>query len=1330
MLVISDAQRVVPMVTPHPVLRMMSDFHAKTADPPRVFALFTCSPERWVSLDLAWLEAPLRAQAFFLATKTVNSWSGPVELVMEYEATPSSQMEPYMSSIVRRADPEGLLVRPQHYRRARRICLQLGSFATNAWWRDTLDELVALPVSNDTKLSVARDSLELIKSHGMADRLQVAPGSSNPNVTSKVSKLLQVLQPYAAYGDQFRGIVFVRDKVVASVLPGLLNATETQVPFIRAIAPSRKERSGKNSLHAALSAFSSSTYNLIVLTKSMEDVELPPASIIVNFDVFDDQLSYAYSHLHTRGRHSHLVYLVEKGNNEQRRILTRVQSVDNEMKEWVGDFVRGDCNAPPKSMHVGLDPYQSDSDNEGEDYIVDAVTSARIDKSQAIPTFYRFAIQMHAVSGAEDEKVAFNMETGERGDDAAVLRYIISFPKSTALAAISGPYCSTKWEAKREACHQACKELVRVGIMDHRHFPQSRRVPAGQSGSTDTNGETPAPRDVKTANTSAKTHGYPRKVPDFWPNTQSSPPTILYATVVAPDNMGEEVHAPVLLLTRAPLPHVPDFSLFFSGLRTTVRFYRAAPITITDAQLKALHGYTLRVTKSLTNKPLDCPLGDLLCYFAPLDSSWHSSISPHWPLLSVEGHVLWDAVQLAADYFAIRLLDSNVPIDERAKDAIVLDRQVEFTMRHFVIKVRHDLTPLCKADDSPREAGYQNFLEYCRARCKDFQGLEDENQPLIEVSAVPGVINNLHPTSAPPTPPAKAPLKYLIPEMCYKFTIPASTFRTLWLMPSIMNKIESYLLVKELNARLFHNAVIEQQLLIALSTPAAWTEFNYERLEFLGDSFLKVVASNFCYATMPSGHVGDLHQARQSIISNKVLQEGATRVGVPSYVQHKRFVAKLWQPPLSTANVAEELKTEGGNGDVEMTGEAPEKKDKGKRSKKQRQLDEQNTLWMGDKIIADVVEAILAASFLSGGHEVALEAARRLQVPIPNVAQWSDYARLAAHHAAREQTVVMASAPSRMTVSVLEKLFNSKFNRLDLLGQALTHTSAFSGAEGTSYDRLEFIGDAILDFLVSRYIWERHPYLSPGGLTMLKANGAMVSNQTLAAFCVHVGLQQYLRMESKDLSTAIQKYIDFLEELRKKEYDFASREQRLPGQYWLDMPMEPPKCLSDVVESLIGALYVSDNFFEVGVGRFFETVFKPFLEAHVRLQTLSTNPKITLLELLQAEGCQNNAVVKQQQSRQNMPVQMDVVIHGKVIASATDSSAVIATRKVSLTALDTLANDPELLARMCDCRSTTSNSSKVNPPKPQPTTSEVSVDEEAEAAEVEAAMGADEEEAE
>nr|VWO96551.1 Ribonuclease 3 (EC (Ribonuclease III) (RNase III) [Ganoderma boninense] len=482
-----------------------------------------------------------------------------------------------------------------------------------------------------------------------------------------------------------------------------------------------------------------------------------------------------------------------------------------------------------------------------------------------------------------------------------------------------------------------------------------------------------------------------------------------------------------------------------------------------------------------------------------------------------------------------------------------------------------------------------------------------------------------------------------------------------------MTKLESYLLVKELNARLFENTILEQQLLIALSTPAAYTEVNYERLEFLGDSFLKVVASNFYYATMPASGAGDLHHTRKSLIANRVLPEGATLAGVPSYIQHKRFVAKLWHPPMATANpVAQQAKTEDVDGDVEMKVDPTEKKDKGKRSKKQRQLDEQNTL--NAKVIADVVEAILAAAFLSGGHEVALQAARKLQLPIPNIAQWSDYARMAAQRAAQAHPAPMHAILPPTSVEAIEVIFGSKFNRPELLGQALS---------------------------------------------------AMVSNETLAAFCVHVGLQQYIHMESKELTAAIQKYMDFLAELRKKEYDFAERETRLPGQYWLDMPMEPPKCLSDVVESLIGALYVSDNFFEMGVGRFFETVFKPFLEAHVRLQTLSANPKITLLELLQAEGCQNNAVVKRPQTRQNMPVEMDVVIHGKVMASATDSSAVIATRKVSLAALDMLTHDPELLARMCDCRTSTSSSAKGQATKAPHVKSDTSLEDEAE---IEAAM--------
>lgn len=58
-----------------------------------------------------------------------------------------------------------------------------------------------------------------------------------------------------------------------------------------------------------------------------------------------------------------------------------------------------------------------------------------------------------------------------------------------------------------------------------------------------------------------------------------------------------------------------------------------------------------------------------------------------------------------------------------------------------------------------REASYENLVEYCRARRKGFEGLEDYTQPLIEVSYVPVVANHLNPTSRPVAESKKNPAK-------------------------------------------------------------------------------------------------------------------------------------------------------------------------------------------------------------------------------------------------------------------------------------------------------------------------------------------------------------------------------------------------------------------------------------------------------------------------------------------------------------------------------------------------------------------------------------------
>lgn len=70
------------------------------------------------------------------------------------------------------------------------------------------------------------------------------------------------------------------------------------------------------------------------------------------------------------------------------------------------------------------------------------------------------------------------------------------------------------------------------------------------------------------------------------------------------------------------------------------------------------------------------------------------------------------------------------------------------------------------------------------------------------------------------------------------------------------------------------------------------------------------------------------------------------------------------------------------------------------------------------------------------------------------------------------------------------------------------------------------------------------------------------------------------------------------------------------------------KALSDVVESIAGAIYISDNFDPIGAEALFDNVLKPFYDKHITLQTLSHHPTKILFELLQAEGCQNFEVVK------------------------------------------------------------------------------------------------------
>jgi endoribonuclease Dicer len=105
------------------------------------------------------------------------------------------------------------------------------------------------------------------------------------------------------------------------------------------------------------------------------------------------------------------------------------------------------------------------------------------------------------------------------------------------------------------------------------------------------------------------------------------------------------------------------------------------------------------------------------------------------------------------------------------------------------------------------------------------------------------------------------------------------------------------LLVTELNASLFDHSIQGHHLHAAISAPSACAELDYERLELLGDAYLKYLSSIYLFVTNPAQHEGALHSARLRIISNKALFFNAESVGLAPYIQAKPLAPRQWNPP-------------------------------------------------------------------------------------------------------------------------------------------------------------------------------------------------------------------------------------------------------------------------------------------------------------------------------------------------------------------------------------------------------------------------------------------------
>ena len=96
--------------------------------------------------------------------------------------------------------------------------------------------------------------------------------------------------------------------------------------------------------------------------------------------------------------------------------------------------------------------------------------------------------------------------------------------------------------------------------------------------------------------------------------------------------------------------------------------------------------------------------------------------------------------------------------------------------------------------------------------------------------------------------------------------------------------------------------------------------------------------------------------------------------------------------------------------------------------------------------------------------------------------------------------------------AAFEDIIGIKFRDRELLTQALTHRSFVNEYDGDALDneRLEFLGDAVLDLVVADLLYRKFPRVDEGELTQLRA--ALVKTESLAHLGVNCRLGEYLRI--------------------------------------------------------------------------------------------------------------------------------------------------------------------------------------------------------------------------
>ncbi|XP_021275641.1 dicer-like protein 4 isoform X3 [Herrania umbratica] len=1003
-----------------------------------------------------------------------------------------------------------------------------------------------------------------------------------PFFSKKLLRLIGILSTFRLQPNM-KCIIFVNRIVTARslsyILQNLKFLLSLKCHFLVGVHSGLKSMSRKT-MKKILEKFRTGELNLLVATKVGEEgLDIQTCCLVIRFDLPETVASFIQSRGRARMPLSEYAFLVNSGNERELNLIKNFKNDEDRMNMEISFRTSTE-------VFTGLEERMYKVDSSG----------ASISSGYSISLLHQYCSKLPHDEYFDPRPRFFYF------DDIGGTICNIVLPSNAPINQIASTPQSSVDAAKKDACLKAVEELHKLGALDDYLLPLQNNVFEEETvlESSDS-GSSEADEDSR-----GELHEMlvPAALKEPWTNLEDYVLLNSYYIKFIPDPE-DRSYKEFGLFVKSPLPKEAErmeLDLHLARRRSVMtKLVPSGVAEFNGEEIMQAQHFQEMIFKVILDR------SRLLSEYVPLGNKeiFASSSSTFYLLLPVflrncgnKVMVDWKIIKrcLSSPLFktpAEAVENENFPsgvclelangcrdVRDVKNSFVYAPHKMAFYFITNIVGEKNGYSPY-------RDSGTLSHVEHLKM--SDIH-LKHPEQPLLRAKPLFKLRNLLH-NRKPEDSESNELDEYFIdlpPELCQLKIIGFSKDigSSLSLLPSIMHRLENLLVAIELkhvfSASFPEGAeVTANRVLEALTTEKCQERFSLERLESLGDAFLKFAVGRHLFLLHDILDEGGLTRRRSNAVNNSNLFKLATRRNLQVYIRDQPFDPCQFYALGHPCQIICTKETEGTT-----------------HSQYNYQVDHANSEvrcsrnhhWLHKKTIADVVEALVGAFIVDRGFKAATAFLRWIGIRVD-----FQHSQVNNVWVASKRFMPLCS---KVDTGALENLLGYQFLHKGLLLQAFVHPS-HNKHGGGCYQRLEFLGDAVLDYLITSYLFSVYPKLKPGQLTDLRS--VSVNNKSFANVAVDRSLHKFLIRDSCPLSEAIEKYVDFIT---------SSPERGL---------FEGPKCpkvLGDLVESSFGAILLDTGFNLNLVWKIMLSILDPIKS----LSTVQLNPIRELQELCQSRN--------------------------------------------------------------------------------------------------------------